>query len=645
MFSKIRSLFSSKFGAVFALIFIAIIAIAFALGDVTGSGTFGGVSAGNAAKVGNQDVTISELREMTDNRVRAERQRNPNLDIATFVEGGGMDSTLEQIISRYVLAVYAEKHGIGVSKAMVDAEIRDIPGAKGIDGKVSSESLQILLQRLQISEAAIRKDFMQNLYAQQIFPITKNAIAPNAMALPYASLVLERREGQLAVVPSTLFLPEKAPTDDELAAFYKKNSTQYIIPERRSVSYALFGSDIVDAQAKATDAEIKAYYDENKAEFAASETRDIDQIIAPTKAAADQILAKVKSGVSMQSAAQDIGLSVTSIENLSRSSLSSSASKAVSDAVFAANEDGFAAAARGALGFYVVKVTGASKTNARTLDQASGEIAALVTAQKKSELIAELTTEIEDALADGSTITDIAKERSLKIETTPSLVATGQDPENPNYKPIPEMAIILPSAFQLQNDGEAQLIEVEPGTRFAMITVAKLSAAAPPPLAKVKQGVAQRWALSKGLAKSKIEAEKILKSVQSGKSLSKAIADSGLDLPPIQPLKANRFELSQSGQQVPAALALMFSMSAGSTKKLEAPSDQGWILVDLNKIIRGDASKRTNVLDQTKKQFETVFGQEHLAQFINAARAEVGVEKSEDEIETLRKSLTAVTPI
>lgn len=645
MFSKIRSLFSSKFGAFFALIFIGIIAIAFALGDVTGSGTFGGVSAGNAAKVGNQDVTIAELRDMTDNRVRNERQRNPNLDLATFVENGGMDSTLEQIINRYVLAVYGEKHGIGVSKAMVDAEIREIPGAKGVDGKVTSESLQNLLQSLQISEAAIRKDFTQNLYAQQIFPITRNAIAPDALTLPYASLVLERREGQLAVVPSALFLPEKAPTDDELATFYKKNSAQYIIPERRSVSYALFDSSIVDAQAKATDAEIKTYFDENRTEFAASETRNIEQIIAPTKAAADQILTKVRAGASLQSAAQEIGLSVTSLNNLSRANLTSSASKAVSDAVFAANEGNFAAAARGALGFYVVKVTGSSKTNARSLNQARGEIAALVTAQKKSQLIAELTTEIEDAFADGATITDVAKERSLKIETTPGLVATGQNPENPDYEPIPEMAVILPSAFQLQNNGEAQLIEIEPGTKFAMITVAKLSAAAPPPLAKVKQAVTQRWALSKGLAKSKIEADKILKAVQTGTALSKAIADSGLDLPPIQPLKANRFELSQSGQQVPAAIALMFSMRAGSTKKLEAPSDQGWILVDLNKIIRGDASKRANILEQTKTQFQSVFGQEHLAQFINAARQEVGVELSEDEIETLRRSLTAVTPI
>lgn len=646
MFSKIRSLFSSKFGAFFALIFIAIIALAFALGDVTGSGTFGGVSAGNAAQVGNQDITISELRDMTDNRVRNERQSNPNLDLATFVENGGMDSTLEQIINRYALAVYGEKHGIGVSKAMVDAEIREIPGAKGVDGKFTTESFQILLQRLEISESAIRNDFTQNLYAQQIFPIaTQGVIAPKSLTLPYASLVLERREGQIAVVPSSLFLPKKAPTDDELAVFYKKNSSQFIIPERRSVNYAIFSSDIVDKEATASDAEIKAYYDANKATFAASETRDIEQIIVPTKAAADQILAQVNAGTSLQNAAQQIGLSVTNLQAQSRKNMTDNASKAVSDAVFAAQEGGFAAAVRGSLGFYVIRITGTAKTEARSLAQARGEISAIVTAQKKSELLSELTTEIEDTLADGASINDIAKERKLKVETTPALVATGQDPENPNYEPIPEMAVILPSAFQLQNDGEAQLIELEQGSRFAIISIAKLSAAAPPPLAKVKEIVTQRWALSKGLATSKLEADKILKSVESGTALDKAIANSGLKLPPIQPLNASRFELSQSGQQVPAALALMFSMRAGSIKKLEAPNEQGWFLVDLKKITRGDASKRENILSQTREQFKNVFGQEHIAQFINAAREDVGVEINEDEVKTLRTSLTAVTPL
>ncbi len=643
MFAKIRSLFSSKFGAFFALIFIGIIAVAFALGDVTGSGTFGGVSAGNAAKVGNQDISVAELRDMTDNRLRNERQRNPNLDISQFVEAGGLDTTLEQIINRYVLAVFGADHGIGVSQAMVDAEIRDIPGAKGVDGKFTTESLRALLARIKISEAAIRKDFTQNLYAQQIFPIAnKGTVSPKSLVLPYASLVLERREGQFAIVPSSLFLPEKPPSDDELAAYYKENATQYIIPERRSISYALFNSDIVDADAKPTDADIKAHYDNNKENFAASETRSFEQIIVSTEDAANQIISNAKAGATLQEASKETGLSVTEKSAISAKQLTDSASKAVSDAIFAADNGAYAKPAKAPLGWFVVRITDISKRDARTLEQARSEITDIVRAEKKDELLAEFTTEIEDALADGASLADVAKERSLKVETSPSLIITGQNPEDPAYQPIAEMAAILPKAFQMDNDGQGQLIEVEQGRKFAILTVAKLSEAAPPALSKVKKGIAQKWAISKGAAQAKIEAEKILKAVESGTNFKKAVADSGLKLPPTQDLKASRFELSQQGREVPEALALMFAMPAESIKKLEAPDEQGWILVNLDTITRGDANKRKNLLDQTQEQFKNVFGQEHMAQFINAARAEVGVEKSENDIESLRSSLSAI---
>ncbi len=644
MFARIRSLFSSKFGAFFALIFIGIIAVAFALGDVTGSGTFGGVSSGNAAKVGDQDISISELRDMTNNRLRTERQRNPNLDISQFVEGGGLDRTLEQIINRYVLAVFGEKHGIGVSQAMVDAEIREIPGAKGIDGKFTTDSFRTLLSRLQISEAAIRKDFTQNLYGQQIFPIAnKGVLSPQSLVLPYASLVLERREGQIAVVPSAQFLPEKPPSDDILSTYYKENATQYIIPERRSISYALFNSDIVDGDAKATKEDIQAYYDENKENYAESETRSFEQIIVSTKDAADQIISNAQSGISLQEASKETGLSVTQRDNISAKELSDSASKEVSDAVFAVADGEYAKPAQGPLGWFVVKITNILKKDARTLDQARTEIAEIVLAQKKDELLAELTGEIEDALSDGTTLEDVAKERSLKVQTSPLLVVTGQNPEDSSYQPIPEMAAILPAAFQMDNDGEGQLIEIEQGSKFAIITIAQLSEAAPPSLSKVKELVAQRWAFSQGSAKAKVEADKILKAVESGSTLKKALAESGLKLPPVQDLKASRFELSQQGGEVPEALVLMFAMAAKSIKKLEAPTDQGWILVNLNKITRGDASERKNLLDETQKQFKNTIAQEHFAQFINAARAEIGVEKSEDDIDSLRASLTSIT--
>jgi SurA N-terminal domain len=112
MITFIRSLINSKFGAIFALIFIGMIAVAFALGDVTGSGSFGGLSGGNVARVGDRNITLGELDDALQNRLKAERQNNPTLDMANFVEGGGLDSTLEQLINRYAIAVFGNEYGV-----------------------------------------------------------------------------------------------------------------------------------------------------------------------------------------------------------------------------------------------------------------------------------------------------------------------------------------------------------------------------------------------------------------------------------------------------------------------------------------------------------------------------------------------------
>jgi peptidyl-prolyl cis-trans isomerase D len=131
MISFLRSLINSKVGAFIALAFVGLLGLAFALGDVTGSGSFGGLSGGNVAKVGSRNITLSEFQSALENRLRGERKNNPTLDMANFVEAGGLESTLQQLINRYALAEFGEQYGVSVGKRLVDSEILKIPGAKG----------------------------------------------------------------------------------------------------------------------------------------------------------------------------------------------------------------------------------------------------------------------------------------------------------------------------------------------------------------------------------------------------------------------------------------------------------------------------------------------------------------------------------
>jgi peptidyl-prolyl cis-trans isomerase D len=641
MISFFRRLINSRWGAVIALVFVGLIALAFALGDVTGSGSFGGLGQGHVAQVGDQKVGSGELKDSVDNRLRAERRQNPTLDMGRFVESGGLDSTLEQIINRYALAVFGDEHGVAVSDKLVNQEILKIPGATGGDGKFNQQAFTAFLQNLNLTEKMVRDDFRQNFYARQLLSTAApGAKAPASMALPYASLDLEKRAGEVAVIPATAFLPAAPPTDAVLSQYYRANATRYTVPEKRAISYAIFDASVVDTKATASTDEITAYYKENAAKYAASQARDIAQLVFPTQAAAKAAADKIAGGQSIDAVAQELGLSVTRTTGATKDALTKAASKAVADAVFAAPQGAIAPPARGSLGYYVVNVTAIKNIAARPLAAVSAEIGRELTAQKRVELLSDLTAEIENEFDGGATIADMAKAQGLKVETSPKLLANGQNPANPGYRLIPEMQQILPAAFQMDTDGTAQLLEIEEGKRFAMVAVADFDEAAPAPLAEIKQIVLQQWALAEGNKKAKAVAEQIRKAVTSGQALNAAIAAAGVKGAQVQNVAGLRGDLNKPGQQVPPPLALLFAMKQGTAKALQAPADQGWFVVHLNQVVRGDASGDAARLEANRAELQNLLSQEYAAQLIASVKKEIGVEKNDGAIRTLRDSLT-----
>lgn len=641
MISFIRSLINSKIGAFVALLFIGMIAVAFALGDVSGSGNFGGLSGGNVARVGDRNITLGELSDALENRLKSERQNNPTLDMASFVESGGLDSTLEQLINRYALAEFGAEYGIAVSDRLVGSEIRKIPGAMGLDGKFSAEAFRAFAQQIGVSEQAIRDDLAQNLFAQQLLPTAASGpMAPDGMVLPYSSLVLEQRSGQVASLPSSAFFPAAPPSEPVLAKYYKDNAAKFTIPEKRAVSYAIFDKNIIAARAKPTSADIAAFYKANAARFAASQSRNISQVIVPTEAAAKSVVAQASGGKSLAEVANGLGLSVTSTNNVTKSNLAGSASAAVADAVFAAPQGSIAKPARGKLGWAVVRVDKINQVAAKSIEQARTEIEAELTKTRSEEMLTEMTSEVEDAFADGSTIADMAKQNGLKIETSPKLLANGRDISNPAYKPIPEMQVILPAAFQLETNGEAQLIEIVPGERFAMIAIADFEEAAPPPLATVRAIVQQQWALAEGAKGARAAAERIRKVVDSGIALPAALAAANVNGAQIEAINGTRADLSRQGQPIPPPLAMMFAMKKGTAKTLQGGADRGWYVVSLTGIKKGDASGNTEMLRERKLELSGLMQNEYGAQLVGAAAKAVGVDKNSDGIAELRTRLT-----
>ena len=446
-----RRIFKSKLGLAFTLAFVVLIGFAFASMDVSSTNpTFGGVAGNsNVAVVGDTTITAGDFQNAMENEFDRRRQTDPTLTMQALIASGAVDGVIEQMMQRAALAEWAREHGLRAGKRLVDSELVKIPAFFGADGSFSRDAFEAVLRQQGLSEAAIRADIESGLLAQQtLLPASYGATVPQAFARQYAGLLRERRNGAIATLPSAAFAPTGAPNEAQLTAFHRANGDRYIRPERRVIQYATFGEEALGDLPAPTDAQIAERYRQNRAQYAASESRTFTQMIVPTEAAAQAIVAEIAGGASMAAAARGKGLSTTQVGPATKSQLAGLASQAVADAAFAAAEGAVATPRRGSLGWYVLRVEDVERRAERSLAQARDEIAAELAQEQRRAAFIDLATRIEDEFDEGSSLGDIAGELDIELQATRPLTADGRVYGTADAAPA-ELAPVLRTAFEM----------------------------------------------------------------------------------------------------------------------------------------------------------------------------------------------------
>jgi peptidyl-prolyl cis-trans isomerase D len=643
MLSVFRSFIRSKFGAIVAVLFLGVIAAAFIMGDLT-SDKFGGSigGGGTAAKAKGQTLSQNELQDRVQRVFENARRTNAGLSIGEFFAQGGAQQVYDQLVASLTLRAFADQQGVHISKRLVDAQIAQIPAFQDAAGNFSQENFRSLLVRERLTEQALRDDISREILQRQLLaPIGLGVKLTDSMVLPYASLLLEGRQGTVAAIPAVAFLDDKTPTDAQLADYYKKNASRFTIPEQRQIRYAVIDAERFAQAAAPTDAEISAYYNQNKAAYAAKQSRSIEQLVLPTQAGAKAIADQVKSGKSLAAAAQGAGLAVSTQADQSREALTASAGKPVADAVYAGKQGDLIGPIRGSLGWLLVRVTATKETPARPVEAVRGEIISALRMQKEKQLLTDFTGKIEDQVGNGDSFEEVVKDNGLKLETSPLVLATGKQVKDAAFTAGPDLQPLLAPVFSMSADDDAQLIPITPDKRYALAAPAQVVAAAPPPLAEVKQLVLAQYKLNEGNLKAKALAEQIQAKVAKGAKLADAIAQAGVKLPAPQMLGGRRADIMRGEQRPPAEVAILFSMAANTVKTLPIGQDRGYFVVQLNKIERGDAKGQPDLLNQVRTQLAEVVGQEYGQQFERAVEKDLGVTRNAKAVEQVRSALAA----
>ena len=641
MLSAFRKLSKSAAGTIIMVLFLLTILASFALADLSNvrSGSFG-MSSDTLVSVGDERITSRDLDSAMRRMLNEARQQNPEASYATIANQFG--PLLESLINEHALISFATDHGFVLSKRLVDAEIANLPQTRGLDGKFSEQAYAQFLQQQQMTDADIRRLINVALTQRLVLaPAVVNARVPLGVARPYASMLLEQREGRIATVPTELFRAGLNPSDGDLQSFYAQNSQRYVVPEQRVLRIARISADSVPG-AKPSEAEIAAYYKANQTTYAGSETRVISQAVVQDKKAADAIAARARSGATFVAATAPAGLSAedVSVGPQTRAEFGSLAGDAIANAAFSAAKGAIVGPVRSDLGWHVIKIDDIRGASGRSLAQAHDEIEKLLTESKAKEALTNAVTQVEDRIDEGASFAEAVGPAKLPVVTTPAIGATGASRADPSYRLPAELEPALKAGFQMGVDDDPETVTLPNDAGYALVDVENVIEAAPAPLAQIRDRVREDWIARKASDRARAAASQIAAKVARGMPIEQAVASAGASLPPVRPMNARRLQISQADPATAAPLKMLFTLTQGKSRLVADPQGRAFYIVKTDKITPGNALSAPSLIAQTQAAFQQTASDELGAQLLAAMKADQGIDRNEDAIVAARQRIT-----
>ncbi|QJU56398.1 hypothetical protein HL653_00125 [Sphingomonas sp. AP4-R1] len=632
--------FRRALGSWIVIALLGVIMIAFIVTGVSSpSGLSGltGPGADSVATVDGKSIPTADVQRRAQNQLQQARQQQPDLDMPKFIAAvGGAGQLVDQYLNGRTLEAWATRHGIVASDRLIDGEIASISAFQGTTGRFDEKTMRAVLAQQRISESSLRDGIRGDMLRRQLLiPISSGVHPTPSMIAPYADVLVANRTGLVGLVPAK---PDavKPPTDAEIAAWYKSHIALYSLPERRVLRYAALAQTV----AAPTDAEIAAQYKADAAKYAPSQARTLSQVVLPTEAAAKALAAKIAAGTPFPKAAADAGFAAADISlgEQQRDMFETITSKAIADAAFSAAAGATTAPMKSVLGWHVVHVDAINDKPGRTLEQAKADVAADLVKKKQAEGMSTLATKIEDAIGDGATFDEVVKANKLAVVTTPALTSTGVVPADAAYKPDATVTALLKPGFLAGVDDEPTLERTAPDAA-AVLDVVRVDAAAPLPLAQVKDRIVQAMIVDRAQATARATAQSLLDKINKGADIAATFATAGLPAP--NPISASQMELSRL-QQPPAAARTLFQIPPG--KATLAPAPNGWFVIKVTKIDPPAPQMRTAIAQQMRAELGRAMGDEMLDQFARAASKDVTVKRNGKAIADLGRQLSGQAP-
>lgn len=565
----------------------------------------GGLS--TVGSVGDRDITTGAYARALQQEMRALGAQINQPVTMEMAKAFGLDQQVRRrLVTEAALSNEADRIGLSVGDARVAREITGTDAFHGPSGQFDRETYRLVLRQNNLSEGefetGLREDMARSLLQGAV---GGGFIAPAQMVNTLHAYIAERRSfGLLRVTEANLAKPLAAPTDAELQAWYEAHPADFTAPETKRITYAALLPQDVAATLPADEAALRRLYDERHAEFVQPERRLVERLVFPTAEAAAEARKRLDAGTPFETLVSERGLELADIDlgDASRDALGGAA-----DAVFALTEPGIAGPVETDLGPALFRVNGVIAAHETPFEEVRDDLLTEYQQEAAGRAIAGRREQIDDLLAAGATLEDLAGEAGMEIATVD--YAPGLDSDIAGYEAF------RTAADKLQKDDFPETILLNDGGLLAMrldeVVAPKLK-----PFEEVRDDVAEaarKDALTKALA---ARATEIAKAAEEGTDLGSfgPVEDLG-------PMTRDGFVEGVPETLVPAA----FEMQQGAFRAIEGADFAGVLRLDAVEPAAADDEAARALKASLSAQIEQALSQDALALFSNSLMQEAGI--------------------
>jgi peptidyl-prolyl cis-trans isomerase D len=242
------------------------------------------------AKVGDQTVTMGEVRQQMD-----EIRRRTN--IPPMLESLYAKNILNQLIFQKEIEYEAKRLGITVSdQERADRIKQYVPTAFNGDTFVGMDAYAQQVQaRFQLTVPVFEELVRQGLVEQKFRQLITDgvSVSPNEVMEQFKSQNEKVKLDYVLIKPDDLEA-KITPTEDQIKSYYDQNKAKFQIPEKRVVRYALLDIAQLRQNTPVTDVELMAVYKQNIKDYEVPNRIHAEHILFFTNGKTDAEVAEIR---------------------------------------------------------------------------------------------------------------------------------------------------------------------------------------------------------------------------------------------------------------------------------------------------------------------------------------------------------------